>query len=62
MVRKGDLAANLERYGAAHPDAGYSHAEFFQPTYCLSDPVEAVAFSELSSTRGFEWVIGGPGQ
>ena len=46
MVRKGGLAANLKRYGAAHPDAGYSHAQFFQPTYCLSDPAEAAAFME----------------
>lgn len=44
MVLKADLAANLQRYGAAHPNAAFSHRNFFQPTYRLSDPDEAATF------------------
>lgn len=44
MVLKADLAANLQRYSAAHPGMAFSHADFFQPTYRLNDPGEAAAF------------------
>lgn len=44
MVRKADLAASLHRYGTAHPGSDFSHGNFFQPTYCFSDPDETAAF------------------
>lgn len=44
MIRKGDLAQHLHRYGASQSQATYSHADFFQPTYCLDDPEERAAF------------------
>lgn len=45
MVLKAELAAQLHRYGAAHPGAAFSHAEFFQPTYRLRDSDELSAFA-----------------
>jgi hypothetical protein len=51
MTRKGDLAYHLHRYGAAAAQAGFSHADFFQPTYRLDDPEETAAFvSQLPQT------------
>src|SRR5688572_10907837 len=44
MVTKAGLARHLHRYGEAHPGAAFSHVQFLQPTYCLSDPAEAAAF------------------
>jgi hypothetical protein len=44
MIRKGDLAQNLHRYGASQPQAAFSHSDFLQPTYCLFDPEERAAF------------------
>jgi len=44
MIRKGDLAHILHRYGASQSQAAFSHADFFQPTYCLNDPQERAAF------------------
>jgi len=44
MIRKGDLAHILHRHGASQPQAAFSHADFFQPTYCLNDPEERAAF------------------
>jgi hypothetical protein len=46
MVRKADLAAHLQRYGATQRGAPFSHAHFVPPTYRLSDPAEAAAFVE----------------
>ena len=46
MIRKGDLAHILHRHGASQPQAAFSHADFFQPTYCLNDPEERAAFAE----------------
>ena len=46
MIRKGDLAQNLHRYGASQPQATYSHADFLPATYCLYDPEERAAFVE----------------
>lgn len=45
MVRKVDLARHLHDYGASQQPGEFSHAEFFQPTYCLSDPDEAARFA-----------------
>lgn len=45
MVRKAELARHLHRYGASQPPGRFSHADFFQPTYCLSDPDEAAKFA-----------------
>lgn len=44
MIRKADLARSLHRYGAAQSNAAFSHAHFFQPTYCLNDPDETSSF------------------
>jgi len=44
MIRKADLARNLHRYGDSHAQDRFSHADFFQPTYCLDDPQERTAF------------------
>ena len=44
MIRKGDLAQNLHRYGASQSQATFSHADFLPPTYCLYDPEERAAF------------------
>jgi len=44
MVRKADLAQNLHRHAASRSQGALSHADFFQPTYCLSDPEERTAF------------------
>jgi tubulin-tyrosine ligase family protein len=44
MIRKADLAQNLHRHGASRSQAAFSHADFFQPTYCLNDPEERTAF------------------
>jgi tubulin polyglutamylase TTLL5 len=45
MIRKADLARNLHRYGASQSQGPFSHADFFQPTYCLNDPEERAAFA-----------------
>jgi hypothetical protein len=45
MTRKGDLAYHLHRYGASAAQGGFSHPDFFQPTYRLYDPEEAAAFA-----------------
>lgn len=45
MIRKGDLARNLHRYGSSQSQSPFSHADFFQPTYCLNDPEEKAAFA-----------------
>src|SRR5215510_5932430 len=37
MTRKGDLAGILHEIGAAHPDAAFSHADFYKETYRLFD-------------------------
>ncbi|MGH7253144.1 MAG: hypothetical protein ACREIE_05025, partial [Nitrospiraceae bacterium] len=44
MIRKADLARNLHRHGASQSQASFSHADFFQPTYCLDDSEERAAF------------------
>ena len=44
MIRKADLARNLHRYGASQSPGPFSHADFFQPTYCLNDAEERTAF------------------
>jgi len=46
MIRKGDLAQNLHRYGASQPQATFSHLDFLPTTYCLYDPEERAAFVE----------------
>jgi hypothetical protein len=45
MIRKGDLAQNLHRYGASQSQATFSHADFLPATYCLNDPQERAAFA-----------------
>ncbi len=46
MIRKGDLAQYLHRYGASQLQATFSHADFLPETYCLYDPEERAAFVE----------------
>jgi hypothetical protein len=60
MTRKADLAFHLHRYGASAAQPGFSHADFFQPTYRLSDPQEAAAFArELPETDHTDnlWIL-----
>ena len=46
MIRKGDLAQNLHRYGVSQSQATFSHSDFLPTTYCLYDPEERAAFIE----------------